>query len=145
MTVMEYPNNMKRREFLAGAACATMAAACAGGRTARAGENTMQEGRTTNREHVERRNQNRSSVACCNGVVCTSQPLASMAGLSILQAGGNAVDAALCANMMLGVVEPMNCGPGGDLFAMTAGQLRKAMAAIDAYAAKCDQAMQVKH
>ena len=34
---------------------------------------------------------------------------------------------------------------GGDLFAMTAGQLRKAMAAIDAYAAKCDQAMQVKH
>ena len=115
---MEYPNNMKRREFLAGAACATMAAACAGGRTARAGENTMQEGRTTNREHVERRNQNRSSVACCNGVVCTSQPLASMAGLSILQAGGNAVDAALCANMMLGVVEPMNCGPGGDLFAI---------------------------
>ena len=71
-----------------------------------------------NRERVSLRNQNRSSVACCNGMVCTSQPLASMAGLAILQSGGNAVDAALCANAMLGVVEPMSCGPGGDLFAI---------------------------
>ena len=64
------------------------------------------------------RNQNRSTVACTNGVVCTSQPLASMAGVDVLKQGGNAVDAAVCANAMLGLVEPMSCGPGGDLFAI---------------------------
>jgi gamma-glutamyltranspeptidase/glutathione hydrolase len=71
-----------------------------------------------NRETVAARNQNRSTVVCRQGIVCTSQPLATMAGLSILQSGGNAIDAAICANAMLSVVEPMNCGPGGDLFAM---------------------------
>jgi gamma-glutamyltranspeptidase/glutathione hydrolase len=105
---------MKRREFLAGMGAASMAAAWVGGTPAWAEQKETH----TNRENVARRNQNRSSVACCNGVVCTSQPLASMAGLAILQAGGNAIDAAICANAMLGLVEPMSCGPGGDLFAI---------------------------
>ena len=73
---------------------------------------------TLNQEWLQHRNQNRSTVVSQNGMVCTSQPLASMAGIDILKAGGNAIDAAVCANAMLSLVEPMSCGPGGDLFAI---------------------------
>jgi gamma-glutamyltranspeptidase/glutathione hydrolase len=60
----------------------------------------------------------RSMVIATGGIVSTSQVLASQAGAQILAQGGSAVDAAIAANAVLGVVEPMMCGIGGDLFVM---------------------------
>src|SRR5918993_4975502 len=62
------------------------------------------------------RSQGRSVVMSTRGVVATEHPLASQAGAMVLAQGGHAVDAAIAANAVMGVVCPMMCGVGGDLF-----------------------------
>lgn len=60
----------------------------------------------------------RSEVIGQNGMVATSQPLATQIGIDILKNGGNAIDAAIAVNAALGLMEPTGSGIGGDLFAI---------------------------
>jgi gamma-glutamyltranspeptidase/glutathione hydrolase len=73
---------------------------------------------TTTATHAQDRSQGRSMVISRNGIVAAESPLAAQAGVRILERGGNAVDAAVATNAMMGVVEPMMNGMGGDLFAI---------------------------
>ncbi|HET7207490.1 MAG TPA: gamma-glutamyltransferase [Terriglobales bacterium] len=68
--------------------------------------------------HAQDRSHARSMVITRYGIVATSYTLASQAGAQVLARGGSAVDAAIAANAVLGVAEPMMNGMGGDLFAI---------------------------
>src|SRR6266705_375315 len=69
----------------------------------------------------------RAKIATKFGIVAASQPLAARAGVQVLEHGGNAIDAAIAANAVMGLVEPHMNGIGGDLFAIvyeaTSGKL----------------------
>ena len=83
------------------------------------------------------------SVFAKSGMVVSSQPLATLAGLRILMAGGNAIDAAVATAAVLGVVEPSSLGIGGDAFTLFYSAKDKTLKALDAsgrspYAASFD-------
>src|SRR5258708_32157304 len=60
----------------------------------------------------------RSVITTKYGIVAATQPMAAMSGIQILERGGNAIDAAIATNAVLGLMEPVNNGIGGDLLAI---------------------------
>src|SRR6185503_8244755 len=72
------------------------------------------------------------STVAKNGMVASSQPLATLAGVELLMGGGNAIDAAIATAAVLGVVEPSSIGIGSDTFCLFYSAKDKTIKALDA-------------
>jgi len=86
----------------------------------------------------------RAVVRATQGMVATSQPLASQVGIEILKRGGNAVDAAIAVAAMLNVTEPNMTGIGGDCFAMIYSGKTGKLDALNA-SGRCPRALTLDH
>lgn len=86
----------------------------------------------------------RSEVIAPHGMAATSQPLATQVALDVLKAGGSAVDAAIAANAVLGLVEPTGCGIGGDLFAIVWDAERRELTGLNA-SGRSPQSLSLEH
>ncbi len=82
-------------------------------------------------EHPIRWESRRSPILSTRGIVASSQPLATMAGVAVLRSGGNAADAAVATAAALAVVEPGSTGIGGDCFSLFYSAPRQAITAIN--------------
>src|ERR1051325_942670 len=69
-------------------------------------------------ESIGYQDRGRSMIITTGGIVASEHPLASQAAAQVLAHGGNAIDAAIAANACMGVLSPMQCGMGGNLFAI---------------------------
>ena len=98
-----------------------VAVVCAGTVTGGQGPGQNQEGAARGHGYARPArspHSSRSEVIAPHGMVAASHPLAAQVGIDILKAGGNAIDAAVAVNAVLGLVEPHMNGVGGDLFAI---------------------------
>jgi len=145
-------NPLSRREFLEISACASaMTGALPDGdasvsaRAASAVDASTDQSAGSSSDHWFTGPMAGRSVARANqGMVATSQPLASQVGLEILKRGGNAVDAAIAVAAMLNVTEPNMTGIGGDCFAMVYTAKSKKLEALNA-SGRCPKALTLDH